>query len=289
MAIDLTNKPIAITGAGSGIGRATALACAGAGMPVALSGRREEPLRAVAAEIERAGGRAVVVPGDVTSPTDCARLIERCVERFGSVYSVFANAGYGQEAPAHEMTDDDIRAMFETNFFGTLNTIRPAVPHMLRARAGHILVCSSCVAKFALPFFSVYSATKAAQNHLSRGMNLELRPHGVSVSSVHPVGTRTEFFDTAMRRSASGRLIKHTPDAFFQSPERVARAIVRCLRRPRPEVWTSLSVRLGMSLGMLLPGLSDRALRRMVDQRLREGEGAGPTAHAPPHPEGASA
>lgn len=280
MAIELKGRPIAITGAGTGIGRATALACAAAGMPVTLSGRREGPLREAAEAVQRAGGRAAVVVGDVTRREDCERLIEETLRAFGSVYAVFANAGYGQEAPIHEMSDDDIRAMFETNFFGTLNTVRPALPHMIRRGEGHVLVCSSCVAKFSLPFFSVYSATKAAQNHISRAMNLELRRHGVAVSSVHPVGTRTEFFETARQLSNQSELIKHTPDAFFQSPDRVARAIVRCLRRPRPEIWTSLPVRVGMALGMMTPRLSDLALRRMVAQRQKEAKAAPAAAQA---------
>jgi len=270
MAKDLKGKPIAITGAGTGIGRAAAIECAKAGMPVALSGRREEPLREVKSAVEALGGSAIVVPGDVTKREDCQRLIDDTLTAFGSIYSVFANAGYGQEAPVHEMADDAIRAMFETNFYGTLNTIRPAIPHMIRRHEGHVLICSSCVANYPLPYFSVYSATKAAQQHISRAMNLELRRDGISVSSVHPVGTRTEFFSTASRMSNQSELIKHTPDMFFQPPERVARAIVRCLRRPRPEVWTSLPVRIGMSLGRLTPTLSDLALRRMVARRQQE-------------------
>lgn len=278
MAKDLKDKPIAITGAGTGIGRATAIACAKAGMPVVLSGRREEPLREAQAAVESLGGRAVIVAGDVTKREDCDRLVERTIESFGSIYAVFANAGYGQEAPVHEMDDDAVREMFETNFYGTLNTIRPAIPHMIRRGEGHVLICSSCVAKFSLPYFSVYSATKAAQNHISRAMNLELRRHGVAVSSVHPVGTRTEFFETARQRSKQSELIRHTPDMFFQSPDRVARAVVKCLRRPRPEVWTSLPVRVGMALGMLTPGLSDLALRRMVAQRQKESRESGAPA-----------
>src|SRR5882724_761167 len=125
--IDLTGKPIAITGASSGIGRATAIACAAAGMPVALGARRVEKLESAVREITAAGGRAIAVPTDVDKPEDCRRLVDRTVAEFGSIYAVFANAGYGFEKAMADTTDAELRAIFETNFFGTMNTIRPAM------------------------------------------------------------------------------------------------------------------------------------------------------------------
>lgn len=270
MAIDLSGKPILITGASSGIGAATALRCAEAGMPVLLVARREDKLREVASRITAAGGQAATFQADVADAASCSAAVEECIRRFGSIYSIYANAGYGVERAMHEMPDEELRAMFETNFFGTLNTIRPALPHMLSARSGHVLICSSCVAKFALPYFSAYSATKAAQNHISRAMKLELEPYGVHVSSVHPVGTRTEFFSTAQKLSGSTPMIEHTSDFFMQSPDKVARATVRCLRSPRPEVWTSPFVQLGMAFCVAFPRLGDIGVRGMVRQRMAQ-------------------
>lgn len=259
--IDLRGKPIAITGASSGIGRATAIACAAAGMPVAVAARRVDKLEAVAREITAAGGRAIAVACDVDKPADCQRLIEETERAFGSVYAVFANAGYGIEKPMHEMSDAELRAIFETNFFGTMNTVRPALDRMLPARAGHILVCSSVVAKYGAAYFGAYCATKAAQNHIARAMRIELAPRGIEVSSVHPIGTRTEFFDVNRRNSGGHTMMDHTPDSFMQPPERVARGVVACLRRPRPEVWTSTMPRLGMGLITMVPSLGDVVMR----------------------------
>lgn len=265
MAIDLTGKPILITGASSGIGRETALHCARAGMPVVLAARRAEKLNDAVAQITREGGRAIAVPLDVDDPAACTTAVARCIDAFGSIYSVFANAGYGVEAPVHETTNEMFRAIFETNFYGTLNIIRPALDHMKTARQGHILICSSCLAKFAVPYYAAYSATKAAQSHVGRAMNIELRPFGIRTSTVHPIGTRTEFFDTTARNSADGtKMSEHTPKAFMQKSSTVARAVVRCLKRPRVEVWTSLPVHLGMSLATFTPGFSDLFLRRML-------------------------
>src|ERR1043165_2055009 len=236
--MNLTDLPIAITGASSGIGRATAIECAKAGMPAAAAARREEKLIEVVEQIKKSGGRATAVRADVSNPGDWPRLIDATVEAFGSIYSVFANAGYGLEKPIAALSDRDMRDMFDTNFFGTMNTIRPALARMLPARRGHILVCSSCLAKCGMPFNGCYSATKAAQEHITRALRIELRGSGVTASSVHPIGTATEFFD-AKAAKLKGTTANATPPSWaMQPPEKVARAVVACLRHPRPEVWT---------------------------------------------------
>lgn len=263
MAIDLTGKPIAITGASSGIGLATAKLCAGAGMPVVLAARRADRLEAAAAEIRRAGGKAIAVACDVADEADCRRVVTRTVEEFGSVYSVFANAGYGFEGPIHESTEYDLRAIFETNFWGSLHLARAALEHMIPAKAGHVLFCSSCVSKIGIPNFAAYSATKAAQDHFARGMRHELAGLGIHVSSVHPVQTKTEFFDVAAEKSERPSMVSRPPLFMYQPAERVGKAIVRCLRKPRGEVWTSFPVRLGLGLSVIVPGLTDWALGRI--------------------------
>ncbi len=268
--IDLTGRPIAITGASSGIGLATALACARAGMPVIAAARRADRLEDLVARIRAAGGRALAVRADVSRPEDCARMIDACIAEFGSIYAVFANAGYGLEGPVHALAEADLRAIFETNFWGTLHTIRPALPHLRAARAGHILICTSCVSKLALPFFSAYTATKACQDHIGRAMRIELAGEGVRVSTIHPIGTRTEFRDVKNRVSGRPHPALHTPERIRQSPERVADAIVRCHRRPRGaggEVWTSVGMRLAFALATALPGLADRVLARIARNR----------------------
>ncbi len=267
MATPLPSRPIIITGAATGIGRATAIACAAEGMPVVLTGRREDKLRAAEIDIQSRGGRTLVVPGDVANKDDCRRAVDACLEAFGSLYAVFANAGYGVEAPMHEMPEADLRDIFEVNFFGSMNIVHAALPHMLRQRAGHVLFCSSCLAKFTIPNYGAYCATKASQHHVGRAMRLELEPLGVHVSTVHPIGTKTEFFDQIVTRNGGADIVKHAPDLFLQPPSKVARAVVCCLKRPRPEVWTSMFVRYGMAIGGMFPRMSDLFVRRMVSER----------------------
>ena len=257
-----------IAGASSGIGAATARACARAGMPVVLGARRVDRLEALAHEIEREGGSAAIAPCDVTRDGDCERLVGLCAERFGPVYAAYANAGYGFEAAAHRTTPAQWREIFEANFFGTLRLLDAATPTMLELRRGHLLICSSCLGRFPTPVYSAYSATKAAQHHVGRAMGVELRGKGVFVSTVHPIGTTTEFFDTAHARSDGAQFTKRTPRFAMQSPERVADAIVRCLRRPRPEVWTSWPTRAAIGLAAMFPRATDAFLRRAMRDGL---------------------
>lgn len=268
---DLTGRPVVVTGASSGIGAATAVACAQAGMPVGLLARRAEKLDSVKDRIERAGGRAVVVAGDVADPGASLELIEKTGEAFGALYAAIANAGYGAESESASMPIEDIRAMFEVNFYGSLNLVQPAVAMFRERGSGHAMMVSSCVSKIGLPRYAAYSGSKAAQDHFCRAMRHELRGTGVYVSSVHPVGTKTEFFEEAAKKSGGGKLsLAGSSERFMQPAEKVANAMVKCLRKPRGEVWTSTLARLGFGAGVMMPGLTDWVIGRMMEKRVRE-------------------
>lgn len=261
MPIDLRDKVLVVTGASSGIGAATAVAAAREGMDVVLNARRLEKLAKVAEIVEQAGRGAEIVVGDVTQPGMSARLLDAAATRFGRFDVVFANAGYGVDSAWHEMQDADLRAIFETNLFASADLLREAARRLVAAnQRGHLLMCSSCLAKFTIPYHGAYSATKTAQAHLARAMRYELRHKGVEVSSVHPVTTTTEFFEVASEkagRQGEPTGLDKTPRLFIQTPDRVAGAIIKCLRSPRSEVWTSLSVRLAAGVITAFPSLID--------------------------------
>jgi len=264
LAIDLKGKSIAITGASSGIGKATALACAEAGMLVALGARRVDKLEAVANEIDQLGGKALAIALDVTSDEQSRLFIEKAEAGLGPLHAVFANAGFGFDRPGHETTDEQMREIFDVNFFGTLRVIHPAIERFVERGAGHVLICSSSIGKMAIPGYGAYCATKAAQWHVGRAMRHELKPLGIQVSTVHPIGTQTEFSQEARRRSGGGSLVANTPKALIQPPERVARAVVACLRRPRTEIWTSVTGRLGLGSLSTFPRVGDFVLDRFA-------------------------
>ncbi|MDP7070845.1 MAG: SDR family oxidoreductase [Phycisphaerales bacterium] len=276
--VQLDGKPIVITGGGSGIGAATASACAAAGMPVVLAGRRIEPLEATRQTIVAAGGKAHVVPADVTQGDHAAELLDAAASEFGPPWAVFANAGRGLDRAGHATTDEDVRSIFEVNFFAAHTLLTEAARRMLAARSGgHLLACASCVSKFSPPYHGAYAATKAAQDLFCQAMRLELAPSGIHVSTVHPITTTTEFFDVSARvsgRSTERTGVHLTPKFFRQRPEQVANSILKCLRKPVPEVWTSVIVRLTAAMRALRPTLMDRQMRRMLDER-RDGSDQG--------------
>jgi len=266
MGITLRDRVIVITGASSGIGAATAIACAAAGMHVVLNGRNEERLARVADQVRQHGREAEIVAGDVTAAGMSDRVLDAAERRFGSFHAVFANAGYGFGRAVHETDDAELRALFDVNFFAANDLLRAAARRLLAAeRPGHLLMCSSCLSKFTFPHVSAYSATKAAQNHVCQAMRLELHSHGIAVSSVHPISTQTDFDARARELTAAlgGKVERASAshDWMRQPPDRVARAVVRCLRRPRPEVWTSFTVRGFAALATLFPGITGTVAR----------------------------
>lgn len=264
---DLAQRVIVITGASSGIGAATAVECARAGMNVVINARRADRLEEVAGKVRAAGGAVETVVGDVTDQGVTMRLLDAAERRFDRLDAVFANAGYGFRRHAHEVTSEQLRHIFEVDFFASVELVNAAAKRLIeRDHGGHLLMCSSCLAKFTLSGYSAYSAAKAAQNHICRAMNVELKPHRIHVSSVHPVTTTTEFFEVAERingREVGTKAVPgHASRLFVQSSEHVARAVVKCLRRPRPEVWTSFTTRAVAAAMTLWPAGLDFVMRR---------------------------
>ncbi|MBC03849.1 MAG: hypothetical protein CMJ34_11200 [Phycisphaerae bacterium] len=267
---DLRGRRLLITGGGTGIGAATAVRAASRGMKVMVTGRRPEPLEAVVERIRSDGGEAAHHVGDVAGEGASEAILGAVRSLWGGVDAVFANAGFGIEKPVLESDDEDLRRIYEVNVFAAVDLLRCSGRMMLEEGVrGHLLGCSSILGKFTLPRYGLYSSTKAALTHVCRSMRAELVGTGIAVSTVHPVTTRTEFFDVASRRSGAGHgpalredgTPLHAPRIFIQPPERVADAVVRCLRRPRAEVWTSVTGRLANGVFELFPPIYDHVLR----------------------------
>ncbi len=277
---DLQGRVICITGASAGIGRATALACARAGMDVVLGARRIDRLEALSREIESLGRRAVPMECDVASDADVEALVAAGLSRFGRLDAVLANAGYGLEHSVADSSMEQWRDIFDVNLYGTLRVIWATVPHFRQRQGGHILITSSCVSRFVIPYYSAYGATKASQTQMARSLRLELEPEGIDVSVVHPITTETEFFDVAADRSnrAPEGVPSHTPRLFVQPADRVARAIVRCLHKPVPEVWTSHVTRFAAAAMVAFPRFPDLLFRREAAYRRRRMAEANRTA-----------
>jgi NADP-dependent 3-hydroxy acid dehydrogenase YdfG len=221
---DLTGRAYAITGASAGIGRATARALVAAGASVAVGARRTERLEELIAEL--GAERVAAVPMDVREPADAARLVGAAVERFGRIDGVIVNAGIGAYGGIMDLTDEQLADMMDVNVAGTVWPVRAAVPHLVEAGRGDVVIVSSVAGLRGEHFEAVYAATKHAQMGLAGALDRELRPKGVRVSAICPGGVATEF---AM---GTGR----TPDmpglADMLREEDVADAILYVLRQP---------------------------------------------------------
>jgi short-subunit dehydrogenase len=260
----LTDHVIIITGASSGIGAATAIEAARQGMDVVITARREDKLNDVASRVRALNRRCEIVVGDVSYAGMSERLLDTAQRTCGRFDAVFANAGYGLDRTMLDITERELRDMFEVNFFAGVDLLQKAGRQLIDAkREGHLLMCSSCIGKFTLPHSGAYCATKAAQNHFCRAMRIELAPQKIHVASVHPIGTWTEFSDAAAQRSGKGAGERegHTPGMFMQPPERVARAVIKCLKRPKPEVWTSFLARMFAGVLTMSPRFADFMMR----------------------------
>lgn len=268
----LQGKVVVITGASSGIGAATAIACAHRGMHLVLGARRADRLEEIAERARSHGVKVELLVGDVCDQGNSEALLDLADERLGGADVVFSNAGYSFERPLTSTSDAELRRMFEVNFFASVELGRLAAARWIAAkRGGHLILCSSCVSKFPLPYQGVYAATKAAQAMVARSMRHELAPQEIEVSTVHPITTRTEFFDTSAAhsgfeasRAGKDGVPDHAPRFFIQTPERVAEAIVRAIQSPRSEIWTSWIVRFSAALFTLFPGLQDRVMSRQA-------------------------
>ncbi|PBC77251.1 NADP-dependent 3-hydroxy acid dehydrogenase YdfG [Streptomyces sp. TLI_235] len=188
-----------VTGASSGIGRATALELAREGASVALVGRREDRLTDLAAEISDAGGRALVVPADITTAQAAAEAVERTVENLGRLDTLVNNAGLMLLGPAPAADLDDWRRMIDINLMGLMYTAHAAIPHLVKAAAeeprqvADIVNIGSLAGRNAYAMSAVYSATKFGVGAFSEALRQELARQHVRVSVIEPGSVDTEL------------------------------------------------------------------------------------------------
>ncbi len=234
---DLNGTVVAITGASSGIGAATARALGAEGASVALGARRKDRLTELADEL---GAQVAIVEMDVRTSEDSQRLVDQAVESFGHLDAIVVNAGVGMYGGIMDQTDDEIRAMIDTNVAGTIWPIRAAVPRLLESGGGDIVIVASVAGLRGAGDEAVYAATKHAQVGLAGGLDRELREKNIRVSTIAPGGTATEF---AM---GTGR----TPDmpglADMLDAEDMAAAVVTVLQQPksmRTLLWSMRSMK----------------------------------------------
>jgi len=224
----MTTPVVLITGALTGIGRATALAFAHDGARIVVSGRRDEAGRKLADELRALGVEAEYLRADVRNDDDVRTLVDQTVARFGHLDVAVNNAGTeGQPGPVTEQSAESYAATFDTNVLGTLLSMKHELRVMLPQKSGSIVNLSSVVGRAGSPGASVYTASKHAVEGLTKAAALEVAASGVRVNAVAPGPIDTEMltrFTGSPERKAG--FVRGIPLKRAGTPEEIAQAIV---------------------------------------------------------------
>lgn len=245
---------VVVTGASSGIGRATAVAFARRGACLVLASRAVQSLRAVERECVEAGGTPLVVATDVTDADAVAEMFAAAVERFGRVDAVVHSAGVA----AYGRFDDVPARVFEqvvsTNLLGTANVARAALERFRAQGGGRLVFVGSLLGKIATPYMASYVTSKWAVHGLVRTLQIEARETpGIHISLVSPGGVDTPIYS----QSANYAGYVGRPPPPVDTPAKVARAIVRAVERPRREISVGAANPVTVSGFRAFPGVFD--------------------------------
>jgi NAD(P)-dependent dehydrogenase (short-subunit alcohol dehydrogenase family) len=271
MGRNLTGVVVVVTGASSGIGRATGLAFAERGARVVVAARRAGALEELARQCQAAGGQALAVPTDVTDEAAVAELARRAVERFGRIDVWVNNAGVYLLGSLEATPPEAFRRVLETNFFGYVHGARAVLPHFREQGHGVLINNASVYSHVGAPWLSAYVSSKFAVRGFSEVLRQELDDlPDVHVCTVSPSPIDTPIFASAA--NYTGRAAKAPPPTY--PPEQVARAIVASALRPKRERIVGGVGRQLALLEAVAPRLFERVNRRYVDALQFTGEPA---------------
>jgi short-subunit dehydrogenase len=230
MAKKLNGKVALVTGASSGIGRATAFEMAAQGAKVVVTARRRELLDKLVGEITALGGEAVAVAADMADAEAPALLVAKTVEAFGGLDILVNNAGYGMQQLVSQVELADLRKLFEVNFFGVVALTRAALPE-LEKRKGAVVNVASVAGLVPMPLHAFYAASKFAVVGMSASLAFEAALDGVRVVTVCPGPVDTEFVDAVVGLKYDESLRTGAAKWFYDRPVTIAKSIVKAARR----------------------------------------------------------
>ncbi|HUT55961.1 MAG TPA: SDR family NAD(P)-dependent oxidoreductase [bacterium] len=245
---DLRDKVVVVTGAGSGIGRASALAFAEQGSDLVVADVNEERVKDTALEIEKQGARAIYKKTDVSRRAEVEALRDFALAERGRVDVVHNNAGVSIGGNLEDTSIEDFEWIVSINFWGVIYGIKAFLPHMIERRSGHIVNTASVLGLCGAPGTSAYCATKFAVAGVSESLRAEVRKYNIGVTAICPgiIDTRI-VSDGRMRIRKDARANADRVMEFYKTrgwpPERVARAVVKAVRHNRavvpvgPEAW----------------------------------------------------
>ncbi len=265
-----------ITGASSGIGRALALELARQGAEVVISGRRLERLKSLHAEISVMGGRAHIVPCDVSVEASIRDAVASIIHTCGALHVVIANAGWALRGDIEELSMDDWERQFKTNVFGAALTARYALPH-LRETGGRIGLVGSVSSMVPTPAHGAYTASKYALRGLGQTLSLELTGSGVSCTLLHPGFVASEVAQVDNHGVFQPQRIDKRPSSLMWTADKAARVMLGALHKRKREYVFTLHGKFAGFLGRHLPDVMYMLLRK---KRFKTFEAPSNTAKA---------
>ncbi|WP_077003241.1 SDR family oxidoreductase [Variovorax sp. KK3] len=260
---------VVLTGASSGIGRATALAFAGEGADLVLAARDRESLDVVAAECSEAGARVLVQPTDVTDPEAVKQLAAAALDRFGQIDVWINNVGIGAVGLFDQTPIEAHRRVVEANLLGHMHGAHAVLPHFRTRGCGTLINMISVGGWIPAPYAAAYSASKFGLRGFSEALRAEL----VDLPDVHVCEVYPTFVDTpGMTHGANYSDHRLTPPPGLVDPRRVANALLSLSRKPRGATYVGAGARSGIWAHAMAPDLVTRAMRWITERSLSRAE-----------------
>ena len=261
-------RNVLITGASSGIGKATALFLAERGYTVIATSRVASRLDDLLSEANHRGASVIGVELDINSEDSVAFTVPELIERHGAIDTLVNNAGFGLWGPVEVLSAAELKSQFETNFFAAVRMMQAVLPSMIEQRRGTIVNISSVLGRIGTPFNGAYVSSKFALEGISESLKTEVQPFGVRVAMVEPGLFRTNFPDNEIRgRAVDDESSAYSPYIQKQSenhdlfellggdPTRVAKVVHKVITSPSPNFRNPVGIdaRAGTLAARLLP------------------------------------
>ncbi|MGB5192795.1 MAG: SDR family NAD(P)-dependent oxidoreductase [Polyangiales bacterium] len=254
MARRFENKIVWITGGGSGIGKALALAFGKEGAIVAVSGRREDRLQEVVDELKSQGVKGLAVRCDVTDEASVAEAVQKVVKTLGGLDVAVANAGFSVAGRVEKLSAADWRRQLDVNVIGVAMTARYAIPH-LREREGRLALIGSVASMLATPGIGAYAASKFAVRAIGQTLAAELHGSGVSCTTIHPGYIESEIAQVDNQGRFDPQREDRRPKNLMWPADRAARAMVDAIAKRKREYTFTGHGKVGAFAGRHMPGL----------------------------------
>jgi short-subunit dehydrogenase len=252
------DKVVIVTGASSGIGKATVLEFASKGSIVVLAARTESKLTTIVNEIIRSGGEALAIKTDVSIESDCKYLIEKTIEKYGKIDILVNNAGLSMRAAFPDVDLKVLHRLMDVNFWGTVHCTKYALPYLIASK-GSLIGVSSVAGFHGLPGRTGYSASKFAMHGFLETIRIENLTKGLHVMIIAPGFTATEIRKHALTATGEEQGESPRDEKKLTSPEYVAKWILKGIRKKKRNKLLTLEGKLTALFQRIIPTVVDRA------------------------------